>query len=138
MARKHTTNPEPEGKPATDPDDAKREFARRLQHFRTLKGWHQAELARQSGVSRDLISKYERGFHLPSPVALKGLCGALGVQATDIIPAKALSSVLDEVPRFSMQTVENGVWLRVNQTVTMSQASRISAILAESEEGGDD
>lgn len=39
--------------------------------LRKEKGWSQGDLAKQSGVSREMIGKYERGEAVPSIEAAK-------------------------------------------------------------------
>lgn len=57
----------------------------RLQALRAGKGWLQAELARQAGLSRAYISLVEDGARNPSPPALKAIAKALGVEPADLL-----------------------------------------------------
>lgn len=50
-----------------------------ISDLREVKGWGQKELAAESGVSRVMIGKYERGEAVPSIEAAKKLARALGV-----------------------------------------------------------
>ena len=59
---------------------SKQEFGKRLYKLMLERGWHQSELARQSGLPRDSISVYVRGKSLPTPTSLQALARAFGVQ----------------------------------------------------------
>jgi len=50
-----------------------------IQALRKEKGWSQGELATESGLSREMIGKYERGDAVPFIEAAKKLARALGV-----------------------------------------------------------
>ena len=42
-----------------------------ITNLRKKKNWSQTDLANQSGVSREMVSKYERGIAIPSVDAAK-------------------------------------------------------------------
>jgi transcriptional regulator with XRE-family HTH domain len=56
----------------------------RLKEARELRGWSQAKLAEESGVSRDSISNYETGHREAWPATAKKLADALGVEIADL------------------------------------------------------
>ncbi len=53
--------------------------------LRDKKGWSQAELADNSGVSRVMIGKYERGEAVPSIDAAKKIADALEVSLDNLV-----------------------------------------------------
>src|ERR1043165_6798156 len=55
----------------------KQEFAKRVYNLMLNKGWHQSELARQAGLTRDSISTYINGKVFPTPSKLGKLAKAL-------------------------------------------------------------
>ena len=54
-------------------------IAARLRVEREARNWSLAELAEQSGVSKAMISKIERGESSPTTMVLGRLCGAFGL-----------------------------------------------------------
>lgn len=52
-------------------------FPGRLRRLRTERGWTQAELAERCRIEPYMISKYERGLHLPSVSNLRRLANTL-------------------------------------------------------------
>ena len=50
-----------------------------ITNLRKEKSWSQTDLANQSEVSREMISKYERSIAVPSVDAAKKIADALGV-----------------------------------------------------------
>jgi transcriptional regulator with XRE-family HTH domain len=50
-----------------------------IANLRKEKNWSQTDLANQSGVSREMVSKYERGIAIPSVGAAKKIADAFGV-----------------------------------------------------------
>lgn len=133
--RKRYLNPVPSaGAPSSRP---KLEFAKRLQHALTEKGWSQADLARAvakhmpSGeFGRDSISHYVRGLQMPGPVRLKAICKALGITREALIPEGSYATAEDGAPPFAIKsTTGEMVWLQVNQAVPMDTAIQIREIL---------
>jgi transcriptional regulator with XRE-family HTH domain len=53
------------------------------------KGWTPAELARQSGLSRNEILSYMRGLSLPTSENLAKLAKALDLTPAELLPAPA-------------------------------------------------
>ncbi|MFC7526262.1 helix-turn-helix domain-containing protein [Parapedobacter sp. GCM10030251] len=70
-----------------------------IQALRKDRGWSQGELATESGVSREMIGKYERGDAVPSIEAAKKLARALGV-TLDYLGGEA------DGPAFDRKTAE--------------------------------
>jgi transcriptional regulator with XRE-family HTH domain len=57
--------------------------------LRLLRGWNKSELAKASGIDKSSISRYERGFQLPSQPTLQRLCASVGVPFSllrDLLP----------------------------------------------------
>ena len=119
---------------------AKTAFARRLNHELLLRGMNGSDLARRASsympegkhVSRDNISNYLRGLHLPGRVNLNAIARALSLEPSYLLPDRANKRITREQPEFSMRDIGNGkVFLRVNQEVPFDVAARIASILAE-------
>jgi putative transcriptional regulator len=66
------------------------ELANRLRDAREAKGWTQAELATQIGMSRKTVNTVENGVFVPSTVVALKLAAALGE------PVEALFSLVGE------------------------------------------
>ena len=58
-----------------------------LRRLRLRRGLSQRELARRAGVTRSMISSYERGTNLPSLPTLDRLLGALEVSPIGLVVA---------------------------------------------------
>ncbi|MGU3411655.1 helix-turn-helix domain-containing protein [Microbacterium sp. M1A1_1b] len=69
--------------------DDDRLLGERLQHLRTERRWSLTELAEESGVSRAMINRVERGVSSPTATILGRLSGAFGM---------TISQLLDEGP----------------------------------------
>lgn len=130
----------PEGAPR---DVVNAEFAKRLQHHLTRKGWNQSELARRAQekmpgdgkIGRDSISAYIRGRVLPGPVKLKAVAAALGVEPGDLIPRRGLPAAADRNPPFDMRKMDDGnIWLKVNQGVSFKTALAVAELIRQDEE----
>jgi transcriptional regulator with XRE-family HTH domain len=86
----------PEAETGEHPDDAdQRRLGERLQRLRTERKWSLTELAEESGVSRAMINRVERGVSSPTATILGRLSGAFGLTVSQL-----LDDALDhEVPR---------------------------------------
>ena len=96
------------------------------------RGWHQSELARQSGLPRDSISVYVRGKSLPTPTSLQALARAFGVQPHELLPNHIESAIDEDHPAFELKVSPNNTnvaWLRVNQLVSLTTAIKIAELL---------
>src|ERR1700686_4814273 len=56
----------------------------RLRRARSLKGWCQAELAKQVGTSFEMVSRWERGVTIPSHYYRERLCAFLDKTAGEL------------------------------------------------------
>ncbi len=139
MAKRQFLNAPPTALPDGAPHSAvKAEFGRRIQALLVTKGWNQSDLAKQASkhmpgrqqLTRDNVSNYVRGQQLPGPVRLRALCGALGVSASDLLPAQAMQSVDDAAPPLSVKALANGqVFLQINQVTSMDTAMKVMTLL---------
>lgn len=110
----------------------KQEFGKRLYNLMLRKGWHQSELARQSGLPRDSISVYMRGRSLPTPLSLAALAEALDVKAEDLLPNHIESAIDEDNPSMELKVspgAPNQAWIRVNRLVSTSTALKIMQLL---------
>lgn len=107
------------------------EFSRRLYKLMLGKGWTQAELARQSGLTRDSISGYVRGNHMPTHESVKALAKALGVKAEELLP-NIVESAIDDIPSLELKVSTSDPtksWLRVNRLVSTKTAGEVIGLL---------
>jgi transcriptional regulator with XRE-family HTH domain len=63
--------------------------------LRKEKDWNQTELANNSGVSREMIGKYERGEAAPSIEAAKRIADAFGV-SLDYLVREGMNASFDK------------------------------------------
>ena len=141
MKQRNTLHLDPEpGAPLPSAEAVRLDFARRLQQAMARKGWTQSELAREASkfvasgrsIGRDSVSLYLNSRYLPSRERLEALARALGVDKTDLLPAKAYHAPKD--PPLDVKDLSDGrVWLRVNQAVEWPKALRILEILRSEE-----
>lgn len=131
--------PEQEGLPPdkAPPEYVKREFAAKLAAFMLKKGWNQSELARQASkhlsdgeLSRDNVSNYYRGKHLPNESRLLAIAKALGIDPEELLPPGAAPSASDQAPKFDMKDLGDGmVYLRVNDRYPWDKVLKVMQIL---------
>jgi transcriptional regulator with XRE-family HTH domain len=81
-------------------------IAKIIADLRKQKGWSQTELATESGVSREIIGKYERGEAVPSIDFAKRIADAFGV-SLDYLVGEGLHSKLDKKTVKRMQDIES-------------------------------
>jgi transcriptional regulator with XRE-family HTH domain len=120
------------------------QFASRLQHFRTEKGWSQSDLAREVwgeietragrkvAKNRDRISTYEMGKSWPDPHNLMKIASALGVPPEELAPDITAATVDRQNPEFAMTVVaghSDKCHLKVNKLVPWSIATMVSQLL---------
>ncbi|MBO4228001.1 helix-turn-helix domain-containing protein [Bradyrhizobium neotropicale] len=140
MVRRRYINPPPSADDATAAASittAKREFAKRLQHLMTEKGWNQSDMARAAAkfmpdkkFNRDNVSLYVRAQQLPGPVRLRAMCRALGVEESALIPPGAVATVDEGAPPLALRPIDaSTVWLQINQAVPQDVAMKIIALL---------
>ncbi|TCK63420.1 XRE family transcriptional regulator [Curtobacterium sp. PhB136] len=65
--------------------DDERLLGERLQSLRTERGWSLTELAEESGVSRAMINRVERGVSSPTATILGRLSGAFGMTISQLL-----------------------------------------------------
>ncbi|MCQ4160834.1 helix-turn-helix transcriptional regulator [Roseomonas sp. GC11] len=123
------------------PDSIKAEVGRRIAERLRTKGWNQSDLAREAGIGRDNVSTYVRGKSLPGPKILAAIAKALDCTAEDLAPGihgataagrpggAALAAPPLEIRQVSDSSGE--VWVRMHRRMSLEQAMRIMAILAE-------
>ena len=73
--------------------------------LRKEKDWSQTELATKSGVSREMIGKYERGEAVPSIEAAKKLADAFEV-SLDYLVGEGINSKFDKKTVKRLQDIE--------------------------------
>jgi transcriptional regulator with XRE-family HTH domain len=66
-----------------------------ISDLRKQKDWNQTELATNSGVSREMIGKYERGEAVPSIEAAKKISDAFGV-SLDYLVGEGVNASFDK------------------------------------------
>jgi transcriptional regulator with XRE-family HTH domain len=79
--------------------------SKRMTDTRKEKNWSQTDLANESGVSREMIGKYERGEAAPSIDAAKKIADALGV-SLDYLVGEGINSKLDKQALKRLQDLE--------------------------------
>lgn len=73
--------------------------------LRKEKGWSQTDLATKSGVSREMIGKYERGEAVPSIEAAKKIADAFEV-SLDYLVGEGVNSKFDKKTVKRLQDIE--------------------------------
>ncbi len=73
--------------------------------LRKEKDWSQTELATKSGVSREMIGKYERGESVPSIEAAKKIADAFEV-SLDYLVGEGINSKFDKKTVKRLQDIE--------------------------------
>lgn len=59
-------------------------FGKNLRHIRRMRDLTQEELGKRTGISRVMISIYERDLHKPGLIHIKALAAALGVSVNEL------------------------------------------------------
>lgn len=78
---------------------------KRISELREQKGWSQSDLEEQSGVSRVMIGKYERGDASPSIDAAKKIADAFGV-SLDYLAGEGVLGKVDRKTLKRLQDIE--------------------------------
>lgn len=78
---------------------------KRISELREQKGWSQSDLEEQSGVSRVMIGKYERGEASPSIDAAKKIADAFGV-SLDYLAGEGVLGKVDRKTLKRLQDIE--------------------------------
>lgn len=74
--------------------------------LRKQKGWSQTDLAKESGVSREMIGKYERDDAMPSIEAAKKIADAFGV-SLDYLVGEGQNASFDKKTVQRIQEIQN-------------------------------
>jgi transcriptional regulator with XRE-family HTH domain len=77
-----------------------------ITNLRKEKNWSQTDLATKSEVSREMVSKYERGIATPSVDAAKKIANALGV-SLDYLVGEGINADFDKVTLKRLQEIQN-------------------------------
>ena len=80
-------------------------IAKIISDLRKEKGWSQTDLANESGVSREIIGKYERGEATPSVDFAKRIADALGV-SLDFLVGEGTTAKFDKKTLKRIQDIE--------------------------------
>lgn len=134
MRKKKPANNNQQPQTEYSEEAARCEFGRRLSQHIQARCWNQSDLARAVGLGRDSISTYIRGNAKPEPKNLLKICEVLRVKPSDLYPG-VISGMTDiEKPVLEMKLDDKDptkAWLRVNQKMTMEQASEcLTGIMA--------
>lgn len=81
-------------------------IAKIIADLRKEKGWSQTELATESGVSREIIGKYERGEAVPSVEFAKRIADAFGV-SLDYLVGEGVNASFDKKTLKRLQDIES-------------------------------
>jgi len=88
---------EPKRQRRSPQEPVKKEFGRALVKARRSRKWSQTALARRLGMSRERLSKWERGVHTPNLEDVASLSEVLGIPVWELglgeAPVEALSAV---------------------------------------------
>lgn len=71
-------------------------FAKRLQQLRKQRGWSQPELGKQTGVSGQIIGRYELGLISPSIEVARRLARVFGVTVDYLIGEEEMLDTLKD------------------------------------------
>jgi transcriptional regulator with XRE-family HTH domain len=115
----------------------RQEFGRRLQQLMLAKSWNQSDLARAADLGRDSISTYVNGKTFPTPVALKKMADALGMEPQELLPNTMMNAMDDEHPAVELRQAAGHpgkAWLRVNRAVSFGTAAKIVELINQDDE----
>lgn len=80
-------------------------ISKRIGDIRKEKDWSQSDLSNESGVSREMIGKYERGEAVPSIEAAKKIADAFGV-SLDYLVGEGSNASFDKATVKRLQDVQ--------------------------------
>jgi len=80
-------------------------ISKRIADIRKNKDWSQTDLANKSGVSREMVGKYERGEAVPSIEAAKRIADAFEV-SLDYLVGEGSNAMLDKQALKRLQEIE--------------------------------
>lgn len=111
------------------------ELGRRILELRQNKRWSQSDLARASGLKKNVINTTERGLSQPRLENLTALAEALGVKVGDLTGMYeedgAKSRAHPTISAVEMPGNPKAVWLTINRPVSLGTAAKIYALLDE-------
>ena len=136
--------------PEADPDagayiSVEQDFARRLHHYMTQRGWTQSDLAREvwgermnsrgykEAKGRDRISVFLKGNTMPETTTLEALAKALDVTPEDLCPEQHRKAMAWEPHAISLTVAPghtNKARLVIDRIVPFAVGAEIIAILA--------
>lgn len=93
---------------------ALRAFGERIVRLRERRGWSRADLARQLGVARERVAKWELGLRGPMFSVLAPLARVLGVSLDELITGEPAGSSLTpaEQEKLEQRIAALRQWLR--------------------------
>lgn len=112
----------------------KQEFGRRLFQMMMSRSMSQSDLARAAEMGRDSISTYVNGKTFPTPLALKKLADALGVEQDELLPNGLMAAMEDEHPAVELRQAAghpDKAWVRVNRSMSFATAAKIISLIDE-------
>lgn len=112
----------------------KQEFGRRLFQLMMARSMSQSDLARAAEMGRDSISTYVNGKTFPTPLALKKLADALGVEQEELLPNGMMAAMEDEHPAVELRQAAghpDKAWVRVNRSMSFATAAKIISLIDE-------
>ncbi len=77
-----------------------------IANLRKNKGWSQTDLSNNSGVSREMISKYERKLAIPSVDAAKKIADAFDV-SLDYLVGEGINATFDKSTLKRIEEIQN-------------------------------
>ncbi len=80
-------------------------YAKIITDLRKQKNWSQSDLSNNSGVSREMIGKYERGIAIPSLEAAKKIADAFDV-SLDYLVGEGQNAAFDKKTVKRLQDIE--------------------------------
>lgn len=110
----------------------RQEFGQRVYRLMLDRNMNQSDLARRADQPRNNISTYIRGVSLPTPLNLKKLADALGVEPEILLPNHTEAAIRDDVPSLELRVSTSDplkAWLQVNRLVSTGAAAKIIEIL---------
>ena len=79
-------------------------FGELIRRLRDERGWTQAQLSRESGLTITCLSNLERGAtKYPNPVTVAGLAAAFGLQPSELDPRRLAEEVAEQARTFAQR-----------------------------------
>ncbi len=96
--------------------------AMRLKELRRLKGWSQADLAKNAGVSTGTIAWLETRKHEPQPRTMRKIAAGLGVEVADLYPETSFPKA--EAPGTPLTELSRGTFDAYTRSVETEEEAR--------------